>query len=248
MKKTIRSRSANAARDQAGEPRLGDPELRAHLRRLALVVEIAQLDLDPGRDRDRGRACPACMRRDLRGNLLDALVDVGDVEDRLRGEREQPLRGVPGGVGNREVANRGAGAERLDDLLEPVALGDRLLGSRARLLDHPLEPALGLLEVGGEQLGLDQVDVLAGVDAALRMRDPAARMTAHHVTDRVGLADRGQELVAQALSLRRPRHQPGDVMELDRLVDELARAHGRGHLLQPFVGDRRPPRRSGRSS
>ena len=43
----------------------------------------------------------------------------------------------------------------------------------------------------------------------------------HHVDDRVGLADVGEELVAEALAFVRARHQPGDVVEVDRVPHDL---------------------------
>ena len=42
---------------------------------------------------------------------------------------------------------------------------------------------------------------------------------AHHLDDRVDLADVGQKLVAEPLALARPLDQPGDVDELDRRRD-----------------------------
>ena len=44
---------------------------------------------------------------------------------------------------------------------------------------------------------------------------------AHDVDDRVGLADVGQELVAQALALVRAAHEAGDVVEVDRVLDDV---------------------------
>ena len=58
------------------------------------------------------------------------------------------------------------------------------------------------LEVGGEQLGLDQLGVGDRIDPALGMGDGAGAVGADHVADRVGLADRGEEPVAEPLALR----------------------------------------------
>ena len=87
---------------------------------------------------------------------------------------------------------------------------------------HPLEPPLGLLEVGVDQLGLDRVDVGHRVDPALGVHHLVVAVRAHHVQDRVGLADVREELVAEALALGRAAHEPGDVVEGDRLVHESA--------------------------
>ena len=52
------------------------------------------------------------------------------------------------------------------------------------------------------------------------------------VHDRVGLADVGQELVAQALALVGAGDQPGDVVERDRVGDDLRGADRLGDLRQ----------------
>ena len=44
---------------------------------------------------------------------------------------------------------------------------------------------------------------------------------ADDVQQRVALADVGQELVAEALALGRAGHQAGDVVELDRVPDDV---------------------------
>jgi hypothetical protein len=59
--------------------------------------------------------------------------------------------------------------------------------------------ALGLLEVRVDQLGLDRLDVAQRVDRALGVDDVRVVVRADDVDDRVGLADVGQELVAEAL-------------------------------------------------
>ena len=62
-------------------------------------------------------------------------------------------------------------------------LGDRVLVAAARLPHHALEPALGLLEVGVDQLGLDRLDVAHRVDAALGVDDVRGRVGADDVHD-----------------------------------------------------------------
>ena len=93
-------------------------------------VELGQLTLDPGADRDH----PGANRGRVVGNRLRrlgvALVDVGDVEDRLRGERLQVARG-PRRPRRRAAATerrRLAFGERVDQLLA----GQSSLGDRAR--------------------------------------------------------------------------------------------------------------------
>ncbi len=56
------------------------------------------------------------------------------------------------------------------------------------------------------------------------MHDALVGVRAHDVQDRVGLADVREEAVAEALALVRAGDEPGDVVEVDRVVDELRRA------------------------
>ena len=87
------------------------------------------------------------------------------------------------------------------------------------LLADPLQTPLGLLEVGEQQLGLDHLGVGERVDAPVGMGDPLVAVGADDVADRVGLADLGEEPVAEPLSRRGAAHEAGDVVELDRLPD-----------------------------
>jgi hypothetical protein len=57
------------------------------------------------------------------------------------------------------------------------------------------------------------------------------------VEDRVALADVREELVAEALALRRALDEPGDVRELDRRVDDLRALRHLGELVEARVGD-----------
>jgi hypothetical protein len=174
---------------------------------------------------------------EILGPLVASLIDVDDVEDRLCGQRRQLPEGVRGGLGQGHPAGGPPRAQRLGDLLEPGMLGDRRLVARTRLLRQPLESALGALEVGGEQLRLDQLRVGEGVDAAVGMGDLGGGVGSDHVADRVGFADRGEKAVPESLALRSPPDEPGDVVELDRLPDDGGRAEDLGDLVEALVGD-----------
>ncbi len=141
-----------------------------------------------------------------------------------------------GAVGHRDRAGRPAGGERLVHRLQPTVLGDRLLVARLRLLGDPAEAALDLLVVGQDQLGLDRLDVGERVDAAVGVRDVGVLVAADDVADRVGLADRGEELVAEPLAFGGALDQPGDVVEVDRRRHQLRAADRLPDLLQPLVG------------
>ena len=70
------------------------------------------------------------------------------------------------------------------------------------------------------------------VDPALGVGDATAGVAANDMADRIGLADRGQELVAEPLALSRAGNEARDVMELDRLGDHLARTDDLGDPLE----------------
>ena len=129
-------------------------------------------------------------------------------------------------------SRRLAGVEMHLHALQQVELADRVLVAGLRCLLGTPQPALDRVEVGESELGIDDVDVGQWIDAAGYVHDLVVHETAHHVRNRVRLADVRQELVAEALTLGRAGDEPGDVHELDR---------GRNDLLGP--GDRRELRK-----
>ena len=132
-------------------------------------------------------------------------------------------RRVGRSVGDRDRAHRLAALERRDDELEPVALGDGRLLERPRLLGDPLQPLGRGLEVGEHQLGLDHLGVGDRVDLAVGMGDAGVGVGADDVADRVRLADRGEEAVAEPLAGAGAADEAGDVVDLERLVDDRRR-------------------------
>ena len=107
------------------------------------------------------------------------------------------------------------------------------------------EAALEAVEVGEHQLGLDRLGVAHRIDRALDMGDVAVLEAAQHMGDGVDLADVAEELVAEALAVRRAAHQAGDVDELElgrhdlRRLAELARrmsSRGSGTATRPTLG------------
>ena len=105
--------------------------------------------------------------------------------------------------------------QRLLGLLHRGEGGDAVLVD-PRLLLQPRERLLHRLQVGQDQLGLDRRDVVGGVDLAVDVGDVLVAEHPGHLADRVGLADVGEELVAQPLPLRGAPDDAGDVDELDR--------------------------------
>ena len=134
--------------------------------------------------------------------------------------------------------------------VEGVALLEHLLGGEGVLvrgLGLLLDPRLlleardGLLEglqVGEDQLGVDRLDVRARRDLAVDVHHVAVLEGAHDLADGVGLADVGEELVAQPLPLGRAAHDAGDVDEGHRGREDLLAAEDLRQPREPLVGER----------
>ena len=75
---------------------------------------------------------------------------------------------------------------------------------RARLCDRD-GAALEAFEIGQHQLGLDRLGVADRIDRALDMDDVAVGEAAHHMGDRIDLADMAEKLVAEPLAAARRR-------------------------------------------
>ena len=152
------------------------------------------------------------------------LGDVRDVHRRLHRQQEQRLQ-------QRVLLvielGRARGPALVQHRLDLLQHGDEplrfLVAAGARRLLVLLQLLLDGREVGERQLGVDRLDVRDRVHVARDVDDVVVDEAAHDVRDRVGLADVGEELVAEALALRRARDQAGDVDELD---------HRRHHALR----------------
>ena len=94
------------------------------------------------------------------------------------------------------------------------------------------------LEVLQLQLGVDNLLVLNRVhNRATLAHDVVVVEAAQHVDDGVGLADVAEELVAQALALRRTLHESGDVYYLASCGHDATRVNYLGKLREAFVGN-----------
>ena len=91
-------------------------------------------------------------------------------------------------------------------------------------------------EIGQHQLGLDGLDVADRVDFAVDMGDVAIDETAHDMGDGVAFADIGQELVAEALTLRSAANQAGDVDEGETRRDDFLGAGDFGQHVKARIG------------
>jgi len=131
------------------------------------------------------------------------------------------------------------GLEDLDAVLVEPRL---LLQTRQCLLDG--------LQVGEDQLGVDDLDVVLGVDLALDVDDVRVAEDPDHLADRVALADGGEELVAETGALARTLDDARDVDEGDRgredpLAAEDARKDGEAVVRHADDADVRLDRREG---
>ena len=214
----------------------------AHLgqeHRLVFLLHVGQLGFGLGADGDHRRA--------LGLGVGTQSVEIGVV-----------LEAVLGHVGDEHRRLGRDQAERLDKQLLLPAEGDRahrlalvelghafgehvgdLLGflvARARDLVVAVQPLLDGAHVGQAELGLDHLDVGDRVDLASHVDHVLVVEAAHDVDDGVGLADVGEELVAEAFTLRGAGHQPCDVDELDNRRHDLFGRDDRRQLLQPRVG------------
>ena len=236
VKNAISSSSANAPPTTRCRLDSRDAEVGAH-RGGVLVLELGELGLDAAGDRDRARALGGGVLGDRRRHGVVALVDVGDEQHRLGGQRPEVAQRVRRVGGRRDGASGTAGMERVDQLAQPGLLGDRGTLAAARVAHDARMAALGLLEVGEDQLGLDRLDVGERIDAALGMDDRVVVVRAHDVDDRVGLADVREEAVAEALAAVRAGDEPGDVMEVDRVRHDVRRMQQLGEAVEALVFD-----------
>ena len=108
----------------------------------------------------------------------------------------------------------------------------------ARLLFQPRDRALESLHVGEDQFGFNDLDIGSGVDVAVDVHDVVVIEDPDDLTDRVALADVGQELVAQAGALRGALDDAGDVDEGHRCRDDAFGSEHLGQPGQPGVGQR----------
>ncbi len=109
-------------------------------------------------------------------------------------------------------------------LLEDGFLRQGFLVAALGVARDLLQLFLAAVEVGEDQFEVDDLDVALGVDAVGDVDDVLVLEAAHHVGDGIGLADVGEELVAQTFTLGGARHQAGDVDEFHGGRDARARA------------------------
>ena len=91
----------------------------------------------------------------------------------------------------------------------------------ASLAGDSLVAPFSLLKVGEDQFGFDDLDVALRVDAAFGMNHVRIAVGADYVQQRIGFTNVGEELIAKPLPLVCAGDEPGDVVEGDRVPNDL---------------------------
>ena len=187
--------------DDPVQAALGDAQLRAEGGGLFLV-QLAELHLDPGRERVHERVpvvvASGDRRHELAGSREVALTHVQEDEDRLLGqEAEAPqgllLVGIEPGVADRMAVREGA-SDSLEDHALPLvrlALGGRPVATRPA---QPLQAPVDHGEVGQDELEVELLQVPPGVHGAGRVGMMRVIPGPDHVEQGVGVAEPPQVL------------------------------------------------------
>ena len=128
------------------------------------------------------------------------LVDIGDEEDGLGGQKLEHAPGLHVLFGDIRHAGRAAFMQFGQCKVEK---GERFLGLLLAGLGFLFDAGAALFEafhIGDHQLGLDDIEVCDGIDAAGDVGDVIILKAAQHIEDGVGLADIGKELVAETFA------------------------------------------------
>ena len=182
------------------------------------VVEVGQFGFDLGAEGDDGGAFPGgvfAQSVEVRVVLEAVLGDVGDVHGGLEGHEAV---GLEEGLVFGAQVQRAGGFAFVEVGLEFFEQGGEAQGflvTGAGFLDFAGVDALDGGEVGQGEFGDDGLDVGDGVDAAVDVDDIGVVEAADDVDDGVGLADVGEELVAEAFAFAGASDEAGDVDEFD---------------------------------
>ena len=156
-----------------------------------------------------------------------ALINIRHVHDRLRRD-QMHARGYLLQLTLFQRANGKPFIQVLFDACQRITIGDGIFLARSSQCASLCQLSLDRLEVRKRQLGVDRFDVVQRIDLAGHMRYIVVLKTTHHVCDRIGFADIGQELIAKTLAFRRARDQSRDVDELHRRRQYLLRIDDAG--------------------
>ena len=167
-----------------------------------------------------------------------AFLDIADIEHRLRGQQPEHAEGALFFRLALEQPRRLAFAQQHQRAVDEVELFLGFLVVALGLLGQIVDALFEAVEIGQHQLGLDGLDIGERSDLALDMGDVGILKAAHHMRDRIDLADGGEELVAEAFALGRAAHEAGDIDEGQPRRDDLRGLGDRGELVEPRIGHR----------
>ena len=232
-----------AGLDQAIQTGLGNAQLLHEHGLLVGIVQLGNVGLQLGAD---GQALGTLgVGQSLNGaevavvvGLVDlVLAEVGHIDGLLQGQQialgdDCELLGVVG-VGAGQLAL----VQVLQQAGQQSGLGGELLVAALHGLLALVDAALHHLDVGHDQLQVDDVDVTQRIGAALHMGDIAVLEAADNMDDGVGGADVGQELVAQTLALACALNKTCDVNELDDSGGGLLGGVEVAQPLQTLIGN-----------
>ena len=202
-----------------------------------LGVELLKLRLDLGVEEDRvGRRHHRLQFGYPRLVGEHRLVAVEHIQKRLGGQQVQfaeqtridfRARGEQGGALVEELPGCDSGI--VHGLTVLVVAG---------LLLQPRQGLVQRLQVGEDQLGLDDLDVGARIDMSVDVHDVVVGEHPHDLADGVALANVGQELVAQPRTLGGALDDSGDVDERHRRRQDALRTEHLGQRGQPGIRQR----------
>ena len=104
-----------------------------------------------------------------------------------------------------------------------------LFKARQRLIDRG--------DVGQHELGLNGFDVALRVDLLGNVLDIGVAEETNDLANRIGLANVGQELIAQALALACAGNQASNVNEFDRCRHDFSRMVDFREFIQTIIGN-----------
>ena len=230
--------------DQTVHATLLEPEVVEKLATLFISLQLGDLTLRLGCHHHHvgilpGKCCLHLFDIMITRNGTP-LIHIAEIEHRLIGQQEQfaskflLLLTLDG-----DATRRAPLLQRLFICLKHTELHLRSLisaglGSLLRLRQSTLH-SLQILDL---QLIIDHLHIAHRVHSRVDMSDIIIIETAEHMDDGIRLADISQELIAEALTLRGPLHEPGDVDDLHRSRDHRPGVAELHEASQTIIGHR----------
>ena len=97
------------------------------------------------------------------------------------------------------------------------------------------------LQIGQSQFGIDDLDIVQGIDLTGHVNDVTVFKTTYDVRDGIGLANIGEKFVAQALTLGGTCDQAGDIDKLHGCRYNSLRFNDFGQIVLTWIRNRHHP-------